>query len=54
MRFLTNVGHGVATYNVKVRAPQGFVVVVTSDKLLFGKRNEKKSYTVTISNCPNP
>ncbi|PON76596.1 Peptidase S8, subtilisin-related [Parasponia andersonii] len=49
-RTVTNVGQGAATYNVTVRAPEGSVVVVTPNRLVFGNKNEKKSYTATITN----
>lgn len=48
-RTVTNVGDAAAIYNVKVLAPKGSAVTVSPDTLLFQKKYEKKSYTMTIS-----
>uniref|UniRef100_A0A164ZP64 Subtilisin-like protease fibronectin type-III domain-containing protein n=1 Tax=Daucus carota subsp. sativus TaxID=79200 RepID=A0A164ZP64_DAUCS len=48
-RTVTNVGDAAATYKVKVTAPKGSIITVLPDTLMFQKKNEKKSYTMTIN-----
>ncbi|CAA3020653.1 subtilisin-like protease [Olea europaea subsp. europaea] len=48
-RTVTNVGDGVATYMVKVTAPEGSIVSIYPTALVFGDKYQKLSYTVTIS-----
>ncbi|CAI9786646.1 unnamed protein product [Fraxinus pennsylvanica] len=48
-RTVTNVGDGVATYKVKVTAPEGSIVNIYPTTLVFGEKFQKRSYTVTIS-----
>ena len=48
-RIVTNVGQDASTYKVMVTAPEGSTVVVSPEKLIFRKRNEKKSYNLTIT-----
>ncbi|XP_072964814.1 uncharacterized protein [Typha angustifolia] len=47
-RTLTNVGDAVATYYVKVKKIKGFSISVVPDKLVFGDKYEKKSFTLII------
>ncbi|KAK2660270.1 hypothetical protein Ddye_006803 [Dipteronia dyeriana] len=47
-RTVTNVGEGAATYQFTVTAPKGSTVVVSPEKLVFEKKYEKQSYTLTI------
>ncbi|OIT19483.1 subtilisin-like protease sbt1.3 [Nicotiana attenuata] len=46
-RTLANVGKGGATYKVK-ETPKNSTVLVSPKTLVFKKKNEKKSYTLTI------
>ncbi|KAL8128073.1 subtilisin-like protease SBT3 isoform X2 [Apium graveolens] len=48
-RTVTNVGDGAATYKAKVEAPKGAVVTVSPDTLVFEKRYEKLSYSISIA-----
>ncbi|CAK8572235.1 unnamed protein product [Lathyrus sativus] len=48
LRTVTNVGDGGASYNVKVRKPKGCDVNVLPEKMEFGYKNEKKSYSVVV------
>ncbi|KAA8537768.1 hypothetical protein F0562_027651 [Nyssa sinensis] len=47
-RTVTNVGDGASTYEAKVTAPKGSVVTVSPEKLVFEKKYEKQSYSLTI------
>ncbi|KAL7160583.1 hypothetical protein ABFS83_01G106200 [Erythranthe nasuta] len=47
-RTVTNVGNGAAKYRVKVEVPVNTTVRVRPQTLVFQKKNEKQSYTVTI------
>ncbi|KAL1534180.1 subtilisin-like protease SBT3 [Salvia divinorum] len=47
-RSVTNVGEGAATYNVNVEAPVNTTAVVRPQTLVFGKKYETKSYSLTI------
>ena len=48
-RIVANVGDGtLATYMVSVKAPKSLVVSVSPRTLVFKKKYEKQSYTVTI------
>ncbi|KAH7543411.1 hypothetical protein FEM48_Zijuj02G0181100 [Ziziphus jujuba var. spinosa] len=47
-RTVTNVGDGAANYKAKVAAPAGSEVIVSPDTLVFGKKNEKQRYSLTI------
>lgn len=40
-RTVTNVGNGASKYNVTVNAPEGSIIKVTPESLVFGKKNEK-------------
>ncbi|XP_016478246.1 subtilisin-like protease SBT3 [Nicotiana tabacum] len=47
-RTLTNVGKGGTTYKVKIETPKNSTVSVSPKTLVFKKKNEKQSYTLTI------
>ncbi|XP_073284785.1 subtilisin-like protease SBT3 [Primulina huaijiensis] len=47
-RTVTNVGTGAATYTYKLEIPQGSTITVSPETLVFRKKNEKQSYTLTI------
>lgn len=47
-RTVSNVGDDTASYRVQVTAPSGSSVSVVPATLVFGKRYEKQSYTLTI------
>ncbi|CDP01316.1 unnamed protein product [Coffea canephora] len=47
-RIVTNVGDGAATYKAKVTPPEGSVVTVFPETLVFRKKYEKRSYSLTI------
>ncbi|GMN25948.1 hypothetical protein TIFTF001_001128 [Ficus carica] len=48
-RIVTNVGNGAAKYSVTVNAPEGSRVTVTPERLVFGKKGERKGSTLTIT-----
>ncbi|EYU25439.1 hypothetical protein MIMGU_mgv1a0017512mg, partial [Erythranthe guttata] len=45
---LTNVGSGGATYRAEVERPKGSTIVVSPERLVFGSKHEKRSYSLTI------
>uniref|UniRef100_A0A7N0SXJ5 Subtilisin-like protease n=1 Tax=Kalanchoe fedtschenkoi TaxID=63787 RepID=A0A7N0SXJ5_KALFE len=47
-RTLTNVGGGATRYKVEVDVPKGWNVTVSPAKLVFGKKHEKQSYTLSL------
>ncbi|KAL2538024.1 Subtilisin-like serine endopeptidase family protein [Forsythia ovata] len=47
-RTVTNVGKGAATYKAKVKTPKGSVVTISPKTLVFGNKNEKRSFSLTI------
>ncbi|KAG6406888.1 hypothetical protein SASPL_134502 [Salvia splendens] len=47
-RRVTNVGNGAATYKVTVEVPVNTTAVVRPQTLVFGKKYETKSYSLTI------
>ncbi|XP_037494336.1 subtilisin-like protease SBT3 isoform X2 [Jatropha curcas] len=47
-RTLTNVGDGAATYKAKIVVTKGSKVTVSPDSLVFGKKYDKQTYTLTI------
>lgn len=47
-RTVTNVGDGAATYRIKVVKPKGSTIKVSPEILVFRKKYEKQSYTLTI------
>ncbi|OIT07457.1 PREDICTED: subtilisin-like protease SBT1.9 [Nicotiana attenuata] len=47
-RTVTNVGSGAAKYRVKVKSPRNSNVSVSPQTLVFKKKNQKQSYTLTI------
>ncbi|KAL3839292.1 hypothetical protein ACJIZ3_023883 [Penstemon smallii] len=47
-RTVTNVGDGAAVYKVKVERPSGSTITVSPRSLVFRKKYEKQSYTLTM------
>ncbi|XP_057794459.1 subtilisin-like protease SBT3 [Salvia miltiorrhiza] len=47
-RTLTNVGKGAATYKVKVEEPKNATVIISPKTLVFRKKYDKQSYSVSI------
>ncbi|KAG8377581.1 hypothetical protein BUALT_Bualt08G0048000 [Buddleja alternifolia] len=47
-RTVTNVGDGAATYKVNVERPRGSSITISPQTLVFKKKYEKQSYTLTI------
>ncbi|PON76592.1 Subtilase [Parasponia andersonii] len=47
-RVVTNVGDGPATYKALVIAPKGSAVRVSPQRLVFGKKYDKQSYSMEI------
>ncbi|KAL2458969.1 Subtilisin-like serine endopeptidase family protein [Forsythia ovata] len=47
-RTVTNVGNGAATYKVQVRRPLNSTITVSPETLVFQKKYEKQSYSLTI------
>ncbi|XP_059294535.1 subtilisin-like protease SBT3 [Lycium ferocissimum] len=47
-RTVTNVGSGASKYTAKVEVPRNASISVSPQVLAFGKKYEKKSYTLTI------
>lgn len=48
-RTVTNVGdESTATYKAKITAPKGSVIKVSPDTLIFKKKNEKQSFSLTM------
>ncbi|XP_075484274.1 subtilisin-like protease SBT3 [Primulina tabacum] len=47
-RTVTNVGNGAATYRVKVQNPKDSIITISPETLIFQKKNEKRSYSLTI------
>ncbi|KAL3634163.1 hypothetical protein CASFOL_021217 [Castilleja foliolosa] len=47
-RTVTNVGNGGATYSVKVVVPVNTTITISPQTLVFRKKNEKRSYSLTI------
>ncbi|KAG5627539.1 hypothetical protein H5410_012757 [Solanum commersonii] len=47
-RTVTNVGNAAAKYRVKVKAPRNSKVSVSPQALVFEKKNQKLSYSLTI------
>ncbi len=52
-RTVTSVANGTRTYNVKVKAPKGYVVTVSPSSFKL-KLDETATYTVTITNQSAP
>ncbi|KAL7155043.1 hypothetical protein ABFS83_03G047300 [Erythranthe nasuta] len=48
-RTVTNVGDGAATYRVNVKRPKDSVITVSPEKLVFQKKNQKLSFSLTIT-----
>ncbi|KAB1221469.1 Subtilisin-like protease [Morella rubra] len=49
LRIVTNVGEGFAAYNANVTEPSGFQVSVVPWRLLFLRKYEKQTYTITLT-----
>lgn len=47
-RVVTNVANGPATYRVSVKTPKNTTVTVFPQKLVFGKKDDKQNYTVSV------
>lgn len=47
-RTLTNVGDGAATYRVKLETPVNSTVTISPQTLVFGKKYERKSFSLTV------
>ncbi|KAL8487560.1 hypothetical protein ACS0TY_023574 [Phlomoides rotata] len=47
-RTVTNVGEGAATYKVRLEVPLNTTIRVQPQTLVFRKKNEKQSYSLTI------
>ncbi|KAL2527818.1 Subtilisin-like serine endopeptidase family protein [Forsythia ovata] len=47
-RTLTNVGNGATTYKLKVKQPKESTITVFPETLVFQKKYEKQSYSLTI------
>ncbi|KAI3460198.1 hypothetical protein Pfo_016861 [Paulownia fortunei] len=47
-RTVTNVGDGAATYNVKLEKPHNTTIRIRPQTLVFRKKYEKQSYSLTI------
>ncbi|XP_060176889.1 subtilisin-like protease SBT3 [Lycium barbarum] len=47
-RTVTNVGAGAAKYKATVRAPNNSIISISSQTLVFQKKNQKQDYTLTI------
>ncbi|KAG6425150.1 hypothetical protein SASPL_115576 [Salvia splendens] len=47
-RTVTNVGSGAAKYRMKLEKPENSTVTVTPTTLVFGKKYEKRSYSLSI------
>lgn len=48
-RTVTNVGDGPATYKIMTNVPKEWTVVVSPDTLVFDKKYEKQSYTMSLN-----
>lgn len=48
-RTVTNVGNGPTTYKAKLVAPKGTTIRISTETLKFSRKNEKQSYSLTIS-----
>lgn len=53
-RTITNVGEGATTYNVIVTTLRGFDVTIMPETLVFGRKYENKTYTITLSSIGIP
>ena len=53
-RTVTNVGPAKSTYTASVDAPTNVTIVVSPSTLSFTKKNEKKSFTVTVTALGTP
>ncbi|KAH6788566.1 hypothetical protein C2S51_003572 [Perilla frutescens var. frutescens] len=47
-RTVTNVGDGAATYRAKLEQPENATVKIWPETLVFGKKYEKRSYSLSI------
>ncbi|XP_077249273.1 subtilisin-like protease SBT3 [Tasmannia lanceolata] len=47
-RIVTNIEEGISTCRAKLTRPIGFRIKVSPTKLVFGKKNEKLKFTLTL------
>ncbi|CAN6439226.1 unnamed protein product [Victoria cruziana] len=47
-RVVTNVGDGASTYRAEIKQMKGFVVTVSPETLVFQKKQDKRSFVLTV------
>ncbi|KAI5656240.1 hypothetical protein M9H77_25033 [Catharanthus roseus] len=53
-RTVTNMGDGAVAYEARVTEPKGSNITVYPETLIFGSKNDKQNYSLTISYIANP